>query len=180
MTNHHPSPERTAATTPDVPHDSARWQVHTLLEKRRDGETVPYETIESTGNMLVYGGASALWDLLVAGGTVTAFNNANAYIGVGDSSTAAAAAQTDLQAATNKHREAMDATYPQHTDGTGSGAASIIFKATFESGDAEFAWNEWGIFNASTSGRMLNRKVQAFGTKPASTAWSLTVTITLA
>lgn len=175
-----PSVPSPLAPPPAAPYgDTAQWKVHTLLEKRRDGETEPYEVIESHGNLLTYGGASALWDLLIAAGNVTAFDNANAYIGVGDSSTAAAAAQTDLQAVTNKHREAMDATYPTHTDGTGSGAASIVYKATFESGDAEFAWNEWGIFNASTAGRMLNRKVQAFGTKPASTAWSLTVTITL-
>ena len=32
----------------------------------------------------------------------TFFNNANSYIGVGDSTTAFASSQTDLQAATNK------------------------------------------------------------------------------
>lgn len=165
-------------------HEPVTWQMNATLEKFRvrDGERepAPYETVESSHNLLTYGVASALWDLLVAGGTVTAFNNANAYIGVGDSSTAAAAGQTDLQAATNKHREAMDATYPQHTDATTSGGASIVFKSTFETGDANFAWAEFGIFNASSSGRMLNRKVQSFGTKTSSDEWSLTITLTLA
>jgi hypothetical protein len=139
-----------------------------------------YEVIEGRGNLLMYGGASAIWEQLIGSGAVTAFNNANAYLGVGDSSTAAAATQTDLQAATNKHREAMDATYPTHTDGTTSPAASIVFRSTFETGDANFAWAEWGLFNASTAGRMLNRKVQSFGTKTSSDTWALTVTLTIA
>ena len=75
----------------------------------------------------------------------------------------------------------MDATYPSHTDGTGSSSNAVItYKSTFETGDANFAWAEWAIFNASTSGRMLNRKVFSGGTKTSADAWSLTVTITLA
>src|SRR5271154_6153221 len=78
-----------------------------------------YEVIDRAGNLLMFGGASALWERLIGAG-VTAFDNTNAYIGVGDSSTAAAATQTDLQASANKLRKAMDATYPQHADGTSS------------------------------------------------------------
>lgn len=169
-------------TTPPV--EAIQWKVAWCLEKFRVADTIhgitePYEVIEGEGNLLMYGGASALWQRLIGTG-VTAFDNTNAYIGVGDSSTAAAATQTDLQAATNKHREAMDATYPQHTDGTSSGNASIVYKSTFETADANFAWEEWGIFNASTSGRMLNRKVTSLGTKTSSDEWAFTVTITLA
>ena len=168
----------------DTTHEPIEWQVEWKLEKfnvydRTHGITDPYEVIEGSGNLLMYGGASALWQRLIGTG-ITAFDNTNAYIGVGDSSTAAAATQTDLQAATNKHREAMDATYPQHTDGTTSGAASIVYKSTFETGDANFAWEEWGIFNGSTGNRMLNRKVTALGTKTSSDEWAFTVTITLA
>ena len=47
-------------------------------------------------------------------------------------------------------------------------------------GDANFAWAEWGLFNASTSGRMLNRKVFSGGTKTSAEAWSLTISLTLA
>ena len=108
------------------------------------------------------------------------FNNANAYIGVGDSSTAAAATQTDLQAATNKVRKPMDTSFPTHTDGTTSGSATITFKSIFGSSDGNFAWNEWGIFNRSSSGRMLNRKVSSLGTKSAGTTWNFTVTVTIA
>lgn len=142
--------------------------------------------IEQVGNLLMYGGASVLWQCLIGNGTTTAaqtltyFNNGNAYIGVGDSSTAEAATQTDLQAATNKLRVAMDATYPQHTDATTSGAATITFRATFGSAQANYAWAEWGVFNGSSGGRMLNRKVQSLGTKASGATWVFTVTLTLA
>jgi hypothetical protein len=139
----------------------------------------PYDVVEIDGNVLTYGGASALWHRLIGGSSVSAYSNANAHLGVGDSNTAAAAGQTDLQAVTNKVRVAMDATYPVHTDGTSSGAASIVFRATFGSGVGNFAWLEWGIFNASSSGRMLNRKAENLGTKVAGTSWVLAVTLTL-
>lgn len=107
------------------------------------------------------------------GAGVTAFSNANAHIGVGDSSTAFAAGQTDLQAATNKLRKAMDATYP-------TGAANVLtFRATFGTGDANFAWNEWGIFNAASAGTMLNRKVESLGTKTNTQTWQFTTTLTI-
>lgn len=106
------------------------------------------------------------------GAAVTAFNNANAYIGVGDSTTAFSAAHTDLQAATNKFRKAMDATYP-------SGSSNVItFRSTFGTSDANFAWQEWGVFNASSAGTMLNRKVESLGTKTSSQSWQFTVTLT--
>lgn len=107
------------------------------------------------------------------GAAVTAFNNANSYIGVGDSSTAFAAGQTDLSAASNKLRKAMDATYPQ-------GATNVLtFRSTFGTSEANFAWNEWGIFNASSGGTMLSRKVESLGTKTSAQTWQFTVTLTV-
>lgn len=159
-----------------------RWRCHTLLRKYATDAAFladdPYEVLSIDGNLLVYGGASALWHRLTGGTSVSAFSNANAHIGVGDSATAAAAGQTDLQAATNKLRKAMDSTYPLHTDATTSGAASVVFRSTFGSSDANFAWAEWGIFNASSTGRMLNRKVESLGTKATGT-WQLTLTLSL-
>ena len=104
--------------------------------------------------------------------TPTFFSNANANIGVGDSTTAFAAAQTDLQAASNKVRKPMDATFPTI-------AANVVnFRSTFGSADANFAWQEWAVFNAGASGTMLNRKVESLGTKDSSQSWQLTVTLT--
>jgi hypothetical protein len=107
---------------------------------------------------------------LFAGEAVTALNNANAFLGVGNGTTAFSAAHTDLQGA-SKAREAMDATFPTR-------AANVLtYKATFEAADAQFAWEEWALFDASTSGTMISRKVEAHGTKGADD-WAFTVTIT--
>lgn len=107
------------------------------------------------------------------GETVTEFSNANAYLGVGDSTTAFAATQTDLQAATNKLRKAMDATYPTR-------AANVLtFRSTFATADANWAWAEWGVFNAASAGTMMSRKVEALGTKTSAQSWQLTITNTL-
>lgn len=112
-------------------------------------------------------------DAITGGASYTKFNNANAYIGIGDSSTAHAAAQTDLQAATNKTRKAMDATYPSRS------ANVLTWRATFGTSDANYAWNERGVFNASSSGQMLSRKVISLGTKTSSASWQITLTDTI-
>lgn len=108
------------------------------------------------------------------GEAVTAFSNANAHLGVGDSSTAFAATQTDLQAATNKLRKAMEATYPTRATNV------LTFRSLFGTADANWVWNEWGVFNASTAGTMMSRKVEALGTKTSAQSWQLTTTITIA
>ncbi len=168
---------------------AALWRARWTVEKRwgDDQDVEPYEVIDREGNLLMYGGASCLWECLEGNGTATAdqtltyFSNARAAIGVGDSSTAAAATQTDLQAASNKLRKAMEASYPDHTDGTTSGAASVSYRSLFGTSDANFAWAEWGVFNSATAatGRMLNRKVESLGTKTSAASWTFTVTLTL-
>lgn len=176
-------------------HEVAKWQAKWKLEKYHEDFNdswvpemfglEPYEVLEGEGNLLMYGGISTIWQCLIGAGTATGdqvntyFDNTNAHIGVGDSSTAEAATHTDLQAASNKFRMPMDSTYPQHTPATTSGAATITFRATASSGQANFSWQEWGVFNSDTAGRMLNRRVVNLGTK-ASGSWTLTVTITLA
>lgn len=104
----------------------------------------------------------------------TPFNNANSYIGVGDSSTAYANTQTDLQAASNKLRKAMDATFPTTATNV------LTYRSTFATTDANYAWQEWAVFNASSTGTMLNRFVQSLGTKTSAQSWQLTATLTLA
>ncbi|MEV1168600.1 hypothetical protein [Nonomuraea sp. NPDC049784] len=163
-------------------HDAARWRCHWKLEKFYGDDTgpatKPFEVIEHEGNMLMYGGVSSLWHRLIGGTTVTAFDAANARIGVGDGTAAADALQTDLQG-TNKLRKAMDATYPQHADGVVASASTVTFRATFSTAEANFTWNEWGIFNAATGGRMLNRKVEALGAKTSAASWVFTVQLSL-
>lgn len=130
------------------------------------------EVREAEDNILVNTGIALMEDLLIgAGGTV--FSNANAYLGVGDSTTAAAASQTDLQAATNKLRKAMDATFPSRSGQT------LTFRSTFATTDANFSIQEQATFNASSAGTMLNRKVTDLGTKTSASTLQLTMTITI-
>lgn len=156
------------------------------------GDKAPYDVSEFT-NLLLNAGINALWNIFfgntsgantsgAAAGANAVFNNAQARIGVGDSTTAAAATQTDLQAATNKYWQVMDATFPSV-----SGQA-ISFKITVASGNANFAWQEWGVDNCGGSnatsttrsgGAMLNRAVAANGTKASGATWVPTATITL-
>lgn len=119
-------------------------------------------------------GAVAFASAIIGDGGVTLLNNANAYISVGDSSTAFAATQTDLQAATNKLRKAMDATYPTRSSGT------LTFRATYGTSEANYAWNEWGIFNAAAAGTMVGRKAESLGTKTNTQQWQMTATVTVA
>src|SRR5688500_14697983 len=106
--------------------------------------------------------------------STTFLNSSNAHPGVGDSSTAFAAAQTDLQAASNKLRKAMESGYPTRSSG------ALTLRSLFGTSEANFAWNEWGSFNASTAGTMFTRKVESLGTKTNTQSWQLTATITLA
>jgi hypothetical protein len=117
-------------------------------------------------------------DVIIAqrlvGTGVPAIDGTNGYIGVGDSSTAHADGQTDLQAATNKFRQVLDGAP------TG-GAAELTLVATFPTGDANFAWEEWGVFNhaSGTTTNMLSRKVESLGTKTSAQTWVATVTLTV-
>lgn len=108
----------------------------------------------------------------VIGESVTEYNNANAHIGVGNGTTAFSAAHTDLQGA-SKTRKAMDATYPSRATNV------LTFRSTFGTTDANHAWDEWGVFNAAAAGTMLNRKVEALGTKTSAQSWQFTVTLTV-
>jgi hypothetical protein len=124
--------------------------------------------------LLMTNGANSLWTSFT-GGSITAFSNANAAIGVGDSTTAAVASQTDLQASTNKIRVAMDSGYPTVSSN------SATFQATFGSSVGNFVWNEWGVFNNVTlgAGTMLDRDVQSMGTKASGSTWTFDVTVSL-
>ena len=96
------------------------------------------------------------------------FDATNAHIGVGDGTSTFMVAQTDLQG-TNKTRAIVDSA-PIRT------VNQLELKSSFGELEGNHAWEEWGIFNASTDGEMLNRKVESLGTK-AGGVWVLTVTL---
>jgi hypothetical protein len=148
----------------------------------------PDKVVETGANLLLNEGIGRMLDLLVgAGGAV--YNNAGAFIGVGDTNTAAAATQTELQAtanAANRFYKAMVATYPLRPGS--NGAQSVDFRSDFISSEANFVWAEWtvaaGATTASGGGFLvgttnLNRKVEALGTKATGT-WTHTGTVTIA
>lgn len=162
-------------------HDRAQWRVHWRVDKYVGNWTPaqiaagepghPYATLEREDNLLTNGGINAIW-LALTGGSFTAFNSSNARIGVGDSATAEAGTQTDLQG-TNKVRVAMDPGYP-----TVSGI-ELTLAATFAAGVGTIDWREWGAFNAGSGGVMLNRKVADSGEKPAGETWRAVAVIWL-
>lgn len=120
---------------------------------------------------LTAAGVNAIAQAITGQGTF--FNSANAYLGVGSGTAAFSSAQTNLMGS-NARRKSMDAGYPIVTP------PSVTFHATFEPHEANFAWNEWGIFNAETGGVMLNRVVESNGTKQSNQTWILEVSITFA
>ena len=111
----------------------------------------------------------------LVGASVTEFDNANAHLGVGDSSDVFDKADTDLQAASNKFRRPQEASFPD----VPSAVNAITFRSLFGTGEANFDWQEWGIFNALAAGTMLSRKVESLGIKTSAQSFQLTVTITV-
>jgi len=170
--------------------DLAQWKCHYRLNKYHEDiepyrgmehlfheKFKPYEIVEGEGNCLLNTGIDEIWDL-VTGAVAQAshiFDNASAKIGVGDSSTAAAATQTDLQAATNKTYKGQETGYPTST------TQKVTFKSSFGVDDANYAWAEWVVksVDATTPTNIcLNRKVESLGTKSGGT-WTLEISLTL-
>lgn len=149
------------------------WTI-TRYASRKDYEAGrAYSQSRVEHNLLLNEGITALLNLLV-GNAETNFGNANAYIGVGDSNTAAAAAQTGLQAATNKTFIAMEATYPQISSQT------VTWRAKFDTADANYNWREFTVVNGnSDSADNLNRVVSDQGTKASGQVWVVDVALTI-
>ena len=116
-------------------------------------------------NLIVNTGLNAILDRLV--GTSEAVMS---HMGLGSSTTAAAAGQTALVSQLGS-REAIDSSTV-----TGS---SVAYVCTFEAGDATGTITEAGIFNASSGGTMLCRSVFSSITKGANDSLNVTWTITV-
>lgn len=151
------------------------YRTHWRLEKFANDDAyeagVPYEVSEINGNLLLHEGITALLNLLI-GAAETAFSNANAYIGVGNSNTAEAATQTGLQGASKTYK-GMEAGYPSIS---GQG---VTFRAVFGGTDANYSWQEFTVASGnSDAADNLNRKVSDQGTKASGQTWTLDLTIT--
>lgn len=164
-----------------------------------------YQTDEWTetefANLFMTQGISTLFNQAANGGTANTsgaapgqrawYNNAQAVIGVGDATTAAAATQFDLQAATNREWVGMDATFPTLP---GTGSNQFILRSTFGSALANYGWQEFAVANdngsnvtipgsaarAAANGSLLDRVVSNQGTKAVNQTWQPTLTLSIA
>ncbi len=144
--------------------------------------------VEAYGNLLVTAGLNQITNLITGGGD-NPFSHANAIVGVGAGTTAAAVGDTALtdDNTSSAWYQQADSSYPTASDGV------ITCESTFGSGAANFAWQEWcwafgggGAITAgdhlsavtSTPPVMINHKVQSLGTK-SSGSWVFTATVTL-
>ncbi len=136
-----------------------------------EGKILPGKSVFEGNVMLNEGIGEHL--LLLSGGAATAFSNATAHLGVGDSTTIAAATQTGLQASTNKLYKAMENGYPSISGQT------ITFRSVFTGTDANYAWQEFTIANGTDDSAVnLNRKVDDQGTKASGQTWTIDLAIT--
>lgn len=181
--------------------DALQWHCHTQIRKYeaastavRDGTVEPYETLQVPNNLLTLRGSNNMWlglfDGLSAttGLTNTFYDEANAVVMAGESTQTAASTDQDLaasSAATSRVIGSMTTGYPKVTiGGTLSTHSKMTFQSIFTTAQGNFAWNEWGIGNSTSStvpfkGGLLNRKVESIGTKTASETWTIDVTLTL-
>ena len=135
----------------------------------------PDETLEIENNLLVSGGTNLALLFLIGDVNLNAYGSGDANLRVASGSTAATSGDQDL-VGEGPVSKGMDATYPQVIGN------SVIWRSTFESGEANFTWNEVGVVNGAGTPdgdvtRLLNRKVQNFGTKASGSTWQLTLTI---
>jgi hypothetical protein len=125
------------------------------------------------GNVLTNVGITGMWKLAASiSGPPGAWSNANAKVRTGTGSGTASASDTGATF-TAPVDKAMDSTYPQLS------GQQCQWKGTYGSGDANQAWNEFGVINSDGTPVLLNRFVSAKGTKNSGETWTLEIDITL-
>jgi hypothetical protein len=176
------SPAQVAHASSVLGYEPSGHRLSLLFREPEDG------VAEEPGNLLVTVGLNLI-TALIEGGAGTPFAHADAIVGVGTGSTAAAIGDTALtnDNSANAYYQQADASYPSQSNGV------ITCQATFASGNANFAWNEWCLATGSggitpgthlsavaTSVTMLNHKVPAssLGTKASGAAWVAVLTVT--
>jgi len=141
-------------------------------EEAIKAEGKPYKITKFKKNVLLNEGIQAMLDMIAGLATITAWDNTNARVGVGDGTIAEDPSQTGLQG-TNQAFASMDAGYPSRTGQT------VSWRGTFGGTEANFAWEEFTVDNGSVALQNLNRKVSSQGTKVSGQTWVLTIDITL-
>ncbi|WP_040829039.1 hypothetical protein [Nocardia jiangxiensis] len=151
------------------------------------GLLVPDDIVDVPGNLLTTVGLNRITNLIIGGGG-TPLAHADAVVGVGNSTTTAVIGDTALGAdgTANAYYQQADSGSPTQSNGT------INITCTYQSGNANFAWQEWGwavasgtitagttLASVGTSPVLLNHKIQSLGTKSSGAIWSLAATLTL-
>jgi hypothetical protein len=150
----------------------------------------PYETWQrdNVNNVLQAGWVALLGS--IAGTSITnKFSATNGRIGVGTSTTAVSYTQTYLQgdtggSSTTSYYQLVSSA---PTISTASSPPTLVFTSAFGTGNANFAWNEFGTDNYTASGVttqslggsyiFFNRGQVAMGTKVSGQTWTATETI---
>ncbi len=153
--------------------ESAEWTIRKFANDAAYKAGIAYEVSKFSKNLLVNEGINEVWKLICGTGGAQ-YTNALANLVVGTGSGAATATDTEATF-TAPVKKVMDTSYP--TYGTSQKAT---WRSTYASGDANQAWNEFGVLNNATAGKLMNRKVSAQGTKVSGQTWELTLEITLA
>jgi len=126
---------------------------------------------------LVVLGRNNIAALIVSTGAMRPWGATGAYFIVGNSTATHSTANTWMAGAASTMNP-MDAGYPTRATNVNT------FRATFSTAQANFAWNEWGITNTTSTGdanqSLLNRKVEdpSLGTKTSAQSWQITADIT--
>jgi hypothetical protein len=175
------SPDQVAYAVRTLGYEPPGHKLSLIFKEPEDGIT------EEPGNLLVTVGLNLLTELIEGGGG-TPFAHADAIIGVGAGTTTAVIGDTALtdDNTANAYYQQADASFPTQSNGV------ITAQATFASGNANFAWQEWCLATGSggitagdhlsavaTSVIMLNHKVASLGTKASGASWVFTATCTL-
>jgi len=149
-----------------------KWIIEKFANEEEFRKGNCYERNEINHNCLVNEGINELWTLICSS-SGTKYDHDNAYLIVGTGTAEASATDTE-STFTNGVKKPMEENYP--TYGTEQKAT---WRAVFGANDANQAWNEFGVLNGETGGKLLNRLVSSQGTKTLGQVWQLTFEISL-
>lgn len=148
----------------------------------------PEDYAYSEGNALTTVGLQRLGDLFT-GASAFGFTASRGMMGVGDSSTANSPAVSPAYTAL-LGTASTGQFYVPITGAASSTNGLVAASANFTSAQANYQWNEWcwaiataapvansSFATATTSGVMLNRKVQNLGTKASGATWTLSASV---
>jgi len=113
--------------------------------------------------MVVDGGLDLVAKLVMNDGAAVHLDNANAYLGVGDGTTAESPSDTGL-AGSNKLFKGMKTGFPSF-----SSVGQLVFESDFGGAEALFDWNECGLANGNnppTSGTLFSRSSTSRSQEP--------------